>query len=48
MVCVIVYTLTDKPKCGLGVTLELRRTGGGGLVLFIDERLAILAVTQPN
>lgn len=26
----------------LGVTLELRRTGGGGLTVFTDERRAIL------
>lgn len=34
--------LTVKPIWLLGVTLELRRTGGGGFVLFTDDLLVIL------
>lgn len=32
-------TLTA-PRLGLGVTLELRRTGGGGFTVFTEARLA--------
>lgn len=28
------------PRLGLGVTLELRLTGGGGLMVFTEDRLA--------
>jgi hypothetical protein len=34
-------TLLTTPKLWLGVTLELRRTGGGGLTVLIDARRAI-------
>lgn len=39
--------LTFNPPRGLGVTLELLRTGGGGLVLFTEDRL-VMRETQPN
>lgn len=31
-------TVPTVPTLGLGVTLELRRTGGGGLTVFTDAR----------
>lgn len=38
---------TDIPTFWLGVTLELRLTGGGGFVLLIDDR-RVIRVTQPK